>query len=71
MTLYRSPHKASRMKGVGGMTQANTSEPIVMALCEQRHVTLRPDTPYVFRAVPGCEECERIARELDEEAWGC
>jgi len=53
------------------MKQANTSEPIVMALCEQRHVTLRPDTLYVFRVMPGCEECERIARELDEEAWGC
>ena len=49
----------------------HTTEPVELALCEQRHVTLRPDTPYILRVQPGCEECERIARELDEEAWGC
>ena len=53
------------------MTDTTTAEPVELALCEQRHVTLRPDTPYVLRVVPGCEECARIARELDEEAWGC
>lgn len=53
------------------MTADKPEEPTVMALCEQHRVTLHPDTVYVFRVMPGCEECARIARELDEEAWGC
>lgn len=49
----------------------DTSEPVELALCEQKRLVLKPDVLYVFRVQPGCVECERIAREADEEAWGC
>lgn len=50
-------------RGEGGWGMEHATEPVELTLCEQRHVTLRPDTPYVLRVMPGCEECERIARE--------
>lgn len=36
-------------------------EPLEMALCEQNHVILRPDVVYIFRVIPGCAECARLA----------
>ena len=38
-------------------------EMIELALCEQKHLVLKPDVPYVFRVHVGCAECERLAEE--------
>lgn len=38
-------------------------EMIELALCEQKHLVLKPDTAYVFRVIVGCVECERLAEE--------
>ena len=36
-------------------------EPMEMGLCEQDHVILKPDHPYIFKVMPGCDNCARIA----------
>jgi hypothetical protein len=35
--------------------------PAEMALCESEMLVLKPDRPYVFRVMPDCERCARIA----------
>lgn len=35
-------------------------EPVVMALCEQNHIMLRPNVLYRFEPVEGCERCAEI-----------
>jgi len=36
-----------------------------MALCEATKVVLRPNTPYVFEAVPGCKRCSELLAEAN------
>lgn len=38
-----------------------------IALCEAKEVTLRPNMPYVFEAVPGCKKCADLLTEANEE----
>ena len=38
-------------------------EVIVLALCEQNVVYLRPDILYRFEVIEGCTRCEKIAKE--------
>lgn len=41
--------------------ELESAEPMEMALCEQDGVSLRPDQPYIFRVLPGCEKCAALA----------
>lgn len=39
---------------------------IKLALCEATVVVLRPSTPYVFEAVPGCEKCRTLLSDAND-----
>jgi hypothetical protein len=36
-------------------------EVIELALCESKHLVLRPNTLYKFIVIPTCEECKKLA----------
>lgn len=37
-----------------------------VALCEATTIVLRPNTPYVFSAIPGCAKCAELVRKANE-----
>lgn len=41
----------------------NGSQLVKLALCESRHLLLKPGVTYRFEVIPGCDECERLAAE--------
>jgi hypothetical protein len=44
----------------------NNARALKIALCEATKVVLRPNTPYVFEAVPGCEACIELVEAANE-----
>lgn len=36
-----------------------------LALCETRHIYLKPNQLYRFVIIPDCKECERLAKEAE------
>ena len=48
--------------------RAEPVEPLVMGLCETRHLLLKPQT-YRFVVMPGCAKCEAAAREATDMPW--
>lgn len=45
------------------------NEPVMkIALCEVTSIVLRPNTPYVFEAIPGCKRC-RVLLDSANEAY--
>ena len=39
----------------------------VLALCEPNHLFLQPGRLYRFQAIPGCEECAKLAAVFEDE----
>lgn len=38
-------------------------KPMELMLCEQRHIILKPDQPYIFRVDPTCKQCLELEKE--------
>jgi len=38
-----------------------------LALCNATTVVLRPNTPYIFEATPGCVKCAVLVKEANDE----
>lgn len=62
---FRNMVRAARRGAYPYRAGHKRDDPLELALCESVRLCLHPDQPYIFRVMPGCADCERLA-QLDQ-----